>query len=63
MSSDFNFTVTSSFLGNVRTKPYFNTQCPAPLPIFYLMNIDKKLTFFDYLPPPLAKDTFNCGLL
>ena len=26
MSSDFNFTVTSWFLGNVRVKPYFNTQ-------------------------------------
>ena len=29
MSSDFNFTVTSSFLRNVRVKPYFNTQCPC----------------------------------
>ena len=28
MSSDFNFTVTSWFLGNIRVKPYFNTQCP-----------------------------------
>ena len=26
MSSDFNFTVASWFLGNVRVKPYFNTQ-------------------------------------
>ena len=26
MSSDFNFTVTSLFQGNVRVKPYFNTQ-------------------------------------
>ena len=30
MSSDFNFTVTSGFLGNVLVKPYFNTQCPSP---------------------------------
>ena len=27
MSSDFDFTVISSFLGNVHIKPYFNTQC------------------------------------
>ena len=26
ISSDFNFTVTSSFLGNIRLKPYFKTQ-------------------------------------
>ena len=26
MSSDFNFTITSWFLGNVCKKPYFNTQ-------------------------------------
>ena len=26
MSSEINFTVTSSFLGNFRVKPYFNTQ-------------------------------------
>ena len=26
MGSDFNFTVTSGFLGNVPIKPYFNTQ-------------------------------------
>ena len=26
MSSGFNFTVTSCFLGNVHIKPYFNTQ-------------------------------------
>ena len=32
MSSDYNFTVTSCFLGNVRVKPYFNTQCPPPPP-------------------------------
>ena len=32
MSSDFNLTVTSWFLGNVRLKPYFNTQCPQLLP-------------------------------
>ena len=31
MRSDFNFTVTSWFLENVRLKPYFNTQCPLPL--------------------------------
>ena len=30
MSSDFNFTVKSWFLGNVRVKPYFNTQCLPP---------------------------------
>ena len=30
MSSDFDFTVTSWFLGNVHEKPYFMTQCPAP---------------------------------
>ena len=30
MSSDFNFTVTSCFLGNVGVKLYFNTQCPPP---------------------------------
>ena len=30
MSSDFNFTVTSWFLGNVCVKPYFNTQCLPP---------------------------------
>ena len=29
-NSDFNFTVISWFLGNVRVKPYFNTQCPLP---------------------------------
>ena len=29
MSSDFNFTVTSWFLGNVLVKPYFNAQCPS----------------------------------
>ena len=28
MSSDFSFTATSWFLGNVLVKPYFNTQCP-----------------------------------
>ena len=28
MSSDFNFTITSRFLGNVRIKPYFKIQCP-----------------------------------
>ena len=28
MSSDFNFIVRSGFLGIVRVKPYFNTQCP-----------------------------------
>ena len=27
MSSVFDFTVTSLFLGNVRIKPYFNTLC------------------------------------
>ena len=31
MSSDFNFTVTTWFLGNVGVKPYFNTQCPPTL--------------------------------
>ena len=31
MSSDFNFTVTSCFLGNDRVKPYFKIQCP-PIP-------------------------------
>ena len=30
MSPDFSFTFTSWFLGNVRVKPYFNTQCPLP---------------------------------
>ena len=33
MSSDFNFTDFTWFLGNVRIKPYFNTQCPLPIPI------------------------------
>ena len=32
MSWDFNFTVTSWFLGNFCIKPYFNTQCPPPSP-------------------------------
>ena len=40
MSSGFNFTVTSWFLGNVRVNPYFNTQCP-PVPT--------ALTFFQGL--------------
>ena len=31
MISDFNFTVTSWFLGNFHIKPYFNTQWPPPL--------------------------------
>ena len=30
MISDFNFNVTSWFLGNVHVKPYLNTQCPPP---------------------------------
>ena len=30
MSSDFDFTVTSWFLGNICIKPHFNTQCPHP---------------------------------
>ena len=30
MSSDFNFTVTSWFLGNVHVKPYFNTKWLPP---------------------------------
>ena len=30
MSPDFDFTVTSWFLGNVNVKPYFKTQCPSP---------------------------------
>ena len=34
MSSDFNFTVTSWFLGNVRVKPYFNTQWGGAPPVF-----------------------------
>ena len=29
MGPNFNFTVTSRFLGYVRVKPYFNTQCPV----------------------------------
>ena len=28
MRSDFDFTVTSRFLGNVRLKPHLNTQYP-----------------------------------
>ena len=34
VTSDFDFTVTSWFLGNVRLKPYFNTQCSPIPPIF-----------------------------
>jgi len=30
MNLDFNFTVSSWFLGNVHVKPYFNTHFPAP---------------------------------
>ena len=30
MSSDIYFKLTSWFLGNVRIKPHFNAQCPAP---------------------------------
>ena len=36
MSSDFDFNVTSCFLGNVLVKLYLNIQCPPPLRIFRL---------------------------
>ena len=54
MSSDFNFTVTSWFLGNVRVKPYFNTQCPRPVrpSIFRPYSGSKKKTYLAYAVCP-----------
>ena len=59
MSSDFNFTVTSWFLGNVHIKSYLNKQClPPPLiirlsygPETIRLKSDHRLTR-RYPPPP-----------
>ena len=60
MSSDFNFTVTSWFLGNVRVKPYFNTQwggdrfcppCTTGTPKFF------------HLPASLGRNRMTCPIL
>ena len=40
MSSDFNFTVTFWFLGNLHVKPYFNTQCPSSHRVPTPMSVD-----------------------
>ena len=63
MRSDFDFTVTSRFLGNVRLKPHLNTQYPPFLFEWKIVDIltdnyslspDQAWTFCSKLTPSLA---------
>ena len=58
MSSDFNFTIVSLFLGNVRIKPYFNTLRGQ----FLYPERGRKQTFFDPLPLHLVHVVIECPL-
>ena len=63
MSSDFNFTVTSWFQGNVHVKP-FKTQCPLP----NLSDLGRIINLFNqklFLGPPIFSDlppSLNCSI-